>query len=65
MGIRLSRQTMSGWVIRCSEHYLEGVYDILKENLLKRDIIQADETLVQVLHQPGKPATSNSYMWLY
>ena len=64
-GIRLSRQTMSSWVVRCSEYYLEGVYDILKENLLKRDIIQADETKVQVLHEPGKPATSDSYMWLY
>ena len=64
-GIRLSRQTMSSWVIRCSEYYLEGVYDILKENLLKKDIIQADETKVQVLHEPGKPATSDSYMWLY
>lgn len=64
-GIRLNRQTMSGWMIRCSEKYLEGVYEILKENLLKRDIIQADETPLQVLQEPGKPATSESYMWLY
>lgn len=64
-GIRLSRQTMSSWMIRCSEKYLQGIYDFLKENLLKRDIIQADETTVQVLHEPDKPATSESYMWLY
>ena len=48
-GIRLTRQTMSNWVIRCSEKYLQGVYDILKEELLKREIIQADEKTVQVL----------------
>lgn len=38
-GIRLTRQTMSNWVIRCSEKYLQGVYDILKEELLKHEII--------------------------
>ena len=64
-GIKLTRQTMSNWMIRCSDQYLAGVYEILQENLLKRDIIQADETPVQVLHEPGKPATSDSYMWLY
>lgn len=64
-GIRLSRQTMSNWVILSSGEYLEGVYEILKENLLKRDVIQADETTVQVLHEPDKPAASESYMWLY
>ena len=38
-GIRLTRQTMSNWVIGCSEKYLQGVYDILKEELLKHEII--------------------------
>lgn len=64
-GIKLTRQTMSKWMNRCSDKYLEGVYEILQENLLKRDIIQADETKVQVLHEPDKPATSDSWMWLY
>lgn len=35
-GIKLTRQTMSSWMIRCSNKYLEGVYEILQENLLKR-----------------------------
>lgn len=56
---------MSNWVIRCSEKYLQGVYDILKEELLRRDIIQADETTVQVLSEPSKAATTDSFMWLY
>ena len=64
-GIQLTRQTMSGWLIRCSEKYLQGVYDILKEELLRRDIIQADETTVQVLSEPGKAPTTDSFMWLY
>ena len=64
-GIRLTRQTMSNWVIRCSEKYLQGVYDILKEELLRIDIIQADETTVQVLSEPGKAPATDSFMWLY
>ena len=53
-GILLTRQTMSNWGIRCSEKYLQGVYDMLREELLRREIIQADETTVQVLSEPGK-----------
>ena len=37
----------------------------MKSELLKREIIHADETVVQVLKETGKKPTSNSYMWLY
>src|SRR5690625_5778708 len=33
--------------------------------LLKLDIMHADETTLQVLSEPDRPATSKSYMWLY
>lgn len=33
--------------------------------LLGLDAIHADETVVQVLSEPGRKATSNSYTWLY
>jgi len=33
--------------------------------LRKQDILHADETELQVLHEPGKSAQSKSYMWLY
>jgi len=33
--------------------------------LLKQNIIFADETTLQVLREPGRPAESTSYMWLY
>ncbi len=32
---------------------------------LQQSIIQADETPVQVLNEPGRKAQSQSYMWLY
>ena len=37
----------------------------MHEYLLKEDILHADETTVQVLQEPGKKATSKSFMWLY
>jgi transposase len=64
-GILLSRQTMSNWLIRCSKTWLEPIYELLKQQLLARDVLHADETTVQVLREPGKAAQSNSYMWLY
>ena len=64
-GIMLSRQTMSNWLIRCTEDWLKPVYDRLKKLLLERDVLHADETTVQVLHEPGKSAQQKSFMWLY
>jgi len=64
-GIMLSRQTMSNWLIKATEDWLEPVYERLREVLLLRDVLHADETTLQVLREPGKTAQSKSYMWLY
>ena len=64
-GIHLSRQTMSNWILKATEDYLTPVYEQLHRELLKRDVLHADETTMQVLHEPGKKPQSDSYMWLY
>jgi hypothetical protein len=64
-GIRLSRQTMSNWLIRATEDWLEPVYEALHEMLCLHGVLHADETTLQVLHEPGKAAQNKSYMWLY
>ena len=64
-GIPLSRQTMSNWILRASEDYLTPVYEQLHRELLARDVLHADETTLQVLHEPGKKPQTESYMWLY
>ena len=64
-GIHLSRQTMSNWILKATEDYLAPVYEQLHKELLKRDVLHADETTLQVLHEPGKKPQSDSYMWLY
>ena len=64
-GIKLSRQTMSNWLIRAAEDWLEPIYDMLHETLCNHSVLHADETTLQVLREPGKTAQSKSYMWLY
>ena len=64
-GIHLSRQTMSNWILKATEDYLTPVYEQLHRELLTRDVLHADETTLQVLHEPGKKPQSDSYMWLY
>ena len=64
-GISLSRQTMSNWILKASETYLAPVYEQLHRELLKRDILHADETTLQVLHEPEKKPQTESFMWLY
>ena len=63
--IPLSRQTMSNWILKAAEDYLMPVYEHLHKELLSREVLHADETTLQVLHEPGKKAQSESYMWLY
>ena len=64
-GIHLSRQTMSNWILKATEEYLVPVYKRLHRELLTRGVLHADETTLQVLHEPGKKPQSDSYMWLY
>ena len=64
-GIKLSRQTMSNWILKVTEDYMTPVYEQLHKELLTRDVLHADETTLQVLHEPGKKPQSDSYMWLY
>lgn len=64
-GVMLSRQTMSNWLIKSTEEWLLPVYTELKKELVSHDLLHADETEIQVLKEPGKAATTDSYIWLY
>lgn len=64
-GCNISRQNMANWVIHAGQVLLKPVYEHMKALLLKQNVINADETTVQVLHEEGKKAESKSYMWLY
>ena len=64
-GVELSRATLANWVIQCTQSWLKPLYKHMKQQLLEQAVIHADETVVQVLKEDGKPATSESRMWLY
>ena len=72
-GINISRQTMANWMMSLSQKYLSVMWDRLKEEELKGDVIQADETTCQVIHDndPSNPEDKKSsaghknYMWVY
>ena len=65
LGFTLPRETMANWIIYVAEHYFYPIYDRLHEELLKRDLVHADETTCQVLREKGRTAEQTSYMWLY
>lgn len=64
-GVKISRQTLSNWVVDNAHRWLDPLWQRMKEYLKQLDIIQADETTIQVLQEDGKTAQSKSYMWLY
>jgi hypothetical protein len=43
---------------------IQPVINLLRDRLLDYDILQMDETTVQVLNEAGKAAQSKSYLWL-
>lgn len=64
IGLSLSRQTLSNWMIKSSQ-LLDIIYRHMKQTLLSKNILHADETTVQVLKENGKQASTKSYMWTY
>lgn len=45
--------------------WLESVYNMYLERLLKSTCLQADETPIQVLTRDGKGKTHKGYLWVY
>jgi len=65
LGVELSRATMANWVIYASKRWAMPVWEVMKSELLTSKVIHADETVVQVLHEEGRKATTDSRMWVY
>lgn len=65
LGLELSRATMANWIIIAANEYFIPLVDRIHELLVAESHIHCDETTVQALNEPGKQATSKSYMWVY
>ncbi|MDP3816967.1 IS66 family transposase [Pseudomonas sp.] len=62
-GIDLSRQTLARWVIQCGAQ-LQPLLNLLRDKLLDSPVIHCDETRVQVLKEPERDPSSQSWMWV-
>lgn len=65
IGVNISRQTMSNWVVTAHQRWFEEFFRLLHTELLGNAILHADETTLQVLHEDGRKANQKSYVWLY
>jgi transposase len=63
IGVDLPRATLANWMIQAGG-LIQPLINLLRDRLLSYDILQMDETPVQVLKEPGKTAQSKSYLWL-
>ena len=63
IGVDIPRATLANWMIQAGI-LIQPVINLLRDRLLAYDILQMDETPVQVLTEPGKTAQSKSYLWL-
>jgi len=62
-GIDIPRQTLARWVIQCSEHF-QPLLNLMRDSLLNSQVVHCDETRVQVLKEPGREPSSQSWMWV-
>ncbi len=64
LGVELSRSTMAAWMVRVAEASAP-LLKLLGRELLSGPLVNADETPVQVLQEPGRKNTTESYMWVF
>lgn len=62
-GVAIPRSTLAQWVGSCGVE-LQPLVDALKRDILRRSVVHADETPVQML-KPGKGKTHRAYLWAY
>ena len=62
-GFEVSRATLAAWMIKLGD-LIVPLTNLMDEELCGHDLMQMDETTVQVLKEDGKSAQSKSRMWV-
>lgn len=62
-GLSISRATLAAWMIRLGE-LIVPLINLAEEVQLGYDVLQMDETTIQVLKEDGRAAQSDSRMWV-
>lgn len=65
LGVALSRATMSNWILTSYRDWFSPVVGLLHKKLLEQQYLHIDETPVQVMNEPDRKNTTDSYMWVY
>ena len=63
IGVELPRATLASWMIKAGT-LVQPLINLMRDRLLEYDIVQMDETTVQVLKEAGRRAQSKSYLWV-
>ena len=61
----LSTKTMANWIIQCTDRYLQPLYNLMKEELLRSKYLHGDETRIQVIDEPDQKGSTQNWMWVY
>jgi transposase len=59
----ISRNTLAASVVRIGIA-VQPLINLLRDHLLDSEVVFGDETVVQVLKEPGRAAQTKSYMWI-
>ncbi len=65
LGLNLTRQTMSNWILIASRDWLFPIVNLLHQKMLEEEYLHADETRIQVLNEKDRKNTTDSFMWVY
>jgi transposase len=63
-GMDIPSATISGWV-HATCKLLQPLYDVLKQEVLSQDYLQADETTIAVMDKEKQGAAHQGYHWVY
>jgi transposase len=62
IGGDISRGTLAASMIRLGQA-VQPLINLMRDILLESDLLYGDETTVQVLKEPGRPAQAKSFVW--
>lgn len=58
----MSRNTLAASIVRVGQA-IQPIINLLRDHLLDADLVFGDETVIQVLKEPGRAAQTKSYLW--
>ena len=58
----MSRNTLAASMVRIGQE-VQPIINLLRDHLLDSDLVFGDETVIQVLKEPGRTAQTKSYLW--